>query len=480
MVVLSTLSSGFARPLGATPIPDVKDTANYLKYLADDRQFLHALAASMGPNRIAGSARDAYQSIIDTAAANVGNLTPEERAQIIAQARMIPASGYRSDPAKPAQQVVQNIETLANNQGYTGPDAGTVVATTPTASGGTKPISRGELLDNENFGNLVNSVFTAAGGTSYAPASPLIAGGMGLSGTPGDMFNGMGSRGPLWGIDMTKWSEGERIQFLNKVAEFGRDGTMMSWEEQGQLRQMAMNFQSNGDNEPAAVVLKGPTWTTANGFNTSGVISKDDLMENGTFEKTLNSISWFGGVREDSTEFKALKNAIATANYDELSYGERVALIEAFNSATSDNNVTASELSAITKMIEGFQTRTGSGSAPASGATGGTTLSNGLVVSTGDVASPGNFMSMVNDVLDRSGVAAEGSEPTLGYSANVLRSLRGLDVSMLTAEQRIQVLEKIAQAGSDRTVTADEAREIVKEVNRMSGRGPLPYVLGPV
>jgi hypothetical protein len=354
-----------------------------------------------------------------------------------------------------------------------------VVATTPTASGGTKPITRGELLDNENFGNLVNSVFTAAGGTSYAPANPLIAGGMGLSGTPGGMFSGMGTRGPLWGIDMTKWSEGERIQFLNKVAEFGKDGTMMSWEEQGQLRQMAMNFQSNGDNEPAAVVSKSPTFT-ANGLGNSGVISKDDLMENGTFEKTLNSIALFG-VRADSTEFRALKDAIATANYDELSYGERVALIEAFNTATSDNNATASELSAITKMIQGFQTPSGNGSTPAPDtAAGGTTLSNGVVVSRGDVASPGNFMTMVNEVLDRSGVSAAPNVGMPSPNADALRTLRGLDVSQLTPQQRIQVLEMIAQAGTDRNVTAEETREIVKEVNRMSGRAPVPIVLGPV
>lgn len=451
---------------GRAPIPDPKDP-KYLDYLADDKQFLSALAASMGPNNIAGGAPQAYRSILDAAAANVGHLTPEERAQIIAQARMLPASGYRSDPAKAAEQIVKNIETLSNNQGYTGPDAGTVVATTPTASGGTRPITRGELLDNENFGNLVNSVFTAAGGTSYSPANPLIAGGMGLSGTPGGMFSGMGSRGPLWGIDMTKWSETERIQFLNKVAEFGQDGTMLSWEEQAQLRQMAMNFQSNGDNEPTAV-------TANNGFGKPTALSKDDLMENGTFEKQLSSmIPW--NVRQDSAEVKALKDAIATANYDALSYEERVALVNAFNAVNSDGKATEAEIEELTQMLRDFQKS--SGATPA----GSTKLSNGLVVTKKDVASDDNFMSMVNAVLDRSGVNA-GSTSTFGmpsFSNNqyTLPMLRGLDTSKLTPEQRIEVLEMIAQAASDREVTQEEARSIQKQVNEMSGYGPYAFPL---
>jgi hypothetical protein len=449
----------------ALAIPQPSDP-KYLEYLADDRQFLNALSASMGPNGLPGQASSAYLSIMESAAENVGNLTPEERAQIIQSARMIRPAGYHSDPSKAAEGVVRTIERMSNNQGYSGPDAGTVVAATPTAGGGTKPITRGDLLDNENFGNLVNSVFTAAGGASYANASIATLG----WGMPGGLFTG--EPNPLFGVDLTKWSEAERIQFLTKVAEFGRDGTMMSGQEQGELRQMAMSFSQSGDNEPAAV-------TVNNGFGKPTTISKDDLMENGTFEKQLNSIMLIGAP-QDSTEIKALKDAIATANYDELGYDERVALIQAFNAANSDNKVTSEEIAGITQMLEDFQKSSGSGAAPSTGRT----LSNGLFVSKDDVAGDNNFMSMVNAVLDRSGVTTPKSDrynlyglPSFSINQSALPMLRGLDVSKLTADQRIEVLEMISQAGSDREVTRDEANAISKRVNELSGRGSHPFFI---
>ena len=55
--------------------------------------------------------------------------------------------------------------------------------------------------------------------------------------------------------------------------------------------------------------------------------------------------------------------------------------------------------------------------------------------------------------------------------------LRGLEVSKLTPEQRIEVLAMISQAGSDREISQDEARAILKEVNQLSGRGPYPFVM---
>jgi hypothetical protein len=465
-LLLNPYGYGFTRPLWNQPIPQPNDP-KYLDYLADDKQFLAALGVSMGPNNINGGSPGAYQSILEAAAANVGSLTPEERAQIIAQARLIPAAGYHSDPAKGAAALVANIERMSNNQGYTGPDAGKVVTTTATAGGGTKPITRGEILDNENFGNLVNSVFTGAGGKLYSPAPPLTAGGMGLAGSPGAMFNTGTGRDLLWGIDMSKWSESERIQFLNKVAEFGKDGTMLSWQEQAELRQMAMNFQKNNDNEPTAV-------TANNTFGKPTAISKDDLMENGTFEKQLNSMIPFN-VRQDGAEVKALKDAIATANYDALSYEERVALVRAFNAVNSDGKATTAEIEELTQMLRDFQKS--SGATPA----GGTKLSNGLVVSKKDVATDDNFMSMVNQVLDRSGCTTGGNNafgmPSFSNNQYTLPMLRGLDTSKLTPEQRIQVLEMIAQAASDREVTQDEARSIQKQVNEMSGYGPYTFAV---
>jgi hypothetical protein len=470
MIGLHNLGLGITPPLGHSPVPDPSNSDEYMRYLADDQQFVTALSAALGGNSFGSVTPEGYQSIINAAQANVGNLTPQERAQIIAEAKTIYTCAGRATLR--TENVLASIERMSNNQGYTGPDAGTVVTHTPTAGGGIRPVTRGEILDDENFGNLVNSVFTAAGGTSYTPALGF-SGSLGLSGMPGDLFDGV-KRSPLSEIDISKWSEAERTEFLNKVAEFGKDGTMLSWEEQSTLHNMAMGYSRNGDNEPTAVTAN------ANGFVKATPISKDDLMENGSFEKQLNSmIPW--NAPQDGAEIKALKDAIATANYDELGYEERVALVNAFNAANSDGNSTVAELAEITQMIERFQTSSGSGAA----SDAGTTLSNGLVVSTNDVARPDNFMSMVNAVLDRSGVTTASTNPFTGTSyyglngfsnnPSTLPTLRFLDVSKLTPAQRIEVLEMISQAASDREVTRDEANAISSRVNQLSGRGAQPF-----
>jgi hypothetical protein len=469
----SLIASANGLPRGLV-IPPSNDRENYLKFLADDSQFAMALQTSLQNNQgLSGLTPEAVRSIVETAKANVGNLTPEERAQVIASASTIRGAISHASPADGASQVVQTIERLANNQGYTGPDAATVVATTPAAGGGTHAVTRGEILDNENFGNVVNTVFTAAGGQSYMPAS-LMPNALGRTGMPGDLFNG----GDMSGIDMKKWSEAERKEFLNKVAEFGSDGTMLSWDEQSTLRNMAMGFSRNGDDEPAAV-------TANNAFGKPTPISKDDLMENGTFEKQLNSMAstgLFSG--SDSPETKALKDAIATANYDELGYEERVALVQAFNTANSDNKIDAKEAAGLTQMLEDFQKPSGSGGAVSSG----TTLSNGLVVSEDEVRGDDNFMSMVNSVLDRSGVTTASTNPfngtsnygSLSFSTNqsTVPMLRSLYVKDLTASQRIEILEMISQAGSDRQVTQAEVDAIRTRVNEMSGNGSHSFPMG--
>ena len=123
----------------------------------------------------------------------------------------------------------------------------------PTTSGYPNPVTRSELLDNENFGNPVNSVFTAAGGKSSLPANLMSLGFAGRTGMPGDIFNFRANQGGVFdNIDLTKWSEAERIEFLNKVASYGQDGSV-SAQEHGQLSLMAANFSRNGDSEPAAV-----------------------------------------------------------------------------------------------------------------------------------------------------------------------------------------------------------------------------------
>jgi hypothetical protein len=457
----------YASTLIASPPPDVNDS-KYLDYLADDKQFMAALTGSMAPNHLRTGAPDAYSSIINAAEANVGNLSVEERAQIIQSARMIPAAGYRSDPADAAAAIVKNMERMSNNQGYTGPDAGVVVATTPAVGGDPKQITRGEILDNENFGNLVNSVFTAAGGKSSMPAN-LQGRGLMDGSMPGSAFAPAGPRGVLGAGDMKTWSEAERVEYLNKVAAAGRDGVMSS-QECAELGQMAGNNMRNGDNEPTAV-----TSTSTSFVNKAGPISKDDLLENGTFEKHLNSIALLGA-EANGAEAKALHHAIATADYGALGYDERVALVQAFNAATADNNVTAQEITAMTQMVQGFQ-KTSNAAGPAAG---GTTLSNGLVVSNNDVAKPGNFMSMVNTVLDRSGVTTtsthlngttyHGVTPFTNNQTTV-PMLRSLDVAGLMPQERLEVLEMISQAASNGDVSYDEARAISERVRSFNPQG---------
>jgi hypothetical protein len=472
--IANTYGLGMPR-ITAWAVPDPSDP-KYLDYLADDRQFLAALSASMAPNNIARGSPEAYNAILDAAGANVGNLSLEERAQIIESARRIPAAGYRSDPTKPAEQIVKSIGVMSNNQGYTGPDAGVVVGTTPTASGYPKPITRSELLDNENFGNLVNQVFAAAAGKPAVPDSMMTGTRMfqnTLLGVPQNFFSS-DNNGWSRGVDITKLSESERMTYLNKVAEFGKDGSI-SGEESAALLVLATELSRGGANEPIAVTSTGYSFS-----RNSGAISNDDLMENSTFEKQLNSIVLWGA-DSISGEAKALKDAIATADYDSLGYEERVALIQAFNAATSDNNVTAKEIAGITQMLEEFQKSSNSSSPTSSG----TTLSNGVIVSDSDVKSDDNFASMVNEVLDRSGVEVPKTDPH-GYGGSFSNNrytvpmLRGLEVSELTPEQRIEVLEMISQAGSDREVTRDEANAILTRVNEMSGRGSYPFYFGYV
>jgi hypothetical protein len=470
MMVAAYSPLAFARPLIASSPPDVIDQ-KYLDSLLDDRQFIASLRGAMRPNNLSMGAPDAYNAIINAAEANVGSLNAEERAQIIQSAWRIPAAGYRSQATSAATALVQSIERLSNNQGYTGPDAAVVVATTPTAAGYPMPITRGEILDNENFSNLVDKVFMAAGGKSSLPAS-LQGRGLPITGLPGSSFVLAGPRGAALSDNMSKWSEAERVEYLNKVAEFGRDGTL-SAQEEGQLALLARNNLSGGDSEPIAV-----TSTSASFFGKSGAISKDDLMENGTFEKLLNSTALWGTGRS-STEVTALKNAIATADYDSLGYEERVALVQAFNAANSDHSVNAQELTALTKMLQDFQSG-GSGVA----ARQGTTLSNGLLVRDSDVKGSEHFMSVVNAVLDRSGVttATVGFNGTTTYGAtpftenqSTLPLLRGLDVSRLTPAQRVEILEMISHAGSDRRVTFDEANAISARVNELSGPASSRY-----
>jgi hypothetical protein len=463
MGVSGPLLHGFGYSLGDRLLIIPKPgTDEYNKFLADDKNFLTALTQRLnqGPNN--GNNTQLRQQILDAAAANVANLTVEERAQILNSAPYGLANNGNSFSTNGTNPTLALINQLANNQGYSGPNANVVAATINLNNGSSMAVTNAQLLDDEGF---VILVYTAAGGTK--PVG-LLAPPFG-SGLPGSAFSPPQFNSPLWGANISNWSGAERVAYLQKVAEFAKDGVIDA-KENAALRDMAMSFSRSADGAPVAVTLKPIVGNPQ-------PISADNLMENSTFENTLNSQAAQGFLRPDNAEMKALRDAIATADYNKLSYEERVALIEAFNTANADGRFSAYDAKEITTMIRQMQTNKPNATASAApGAAGpGQTLSNGLFVSNSAVATSANFMSSVNAVLDRSGVPMPSSNNVNAFGDPMppqpsgVRMLQGLNTSKLTAEQRMQVLEMIAKAGADRQITVDEAREIVKAVNQMSG-----------
>jgi uncharacterized tellurite resistance protein B-like protein len=446
--------------------------------LANDSTFLKVANARLAqyrsvPLHNGTSANPENDAFASSAAATLANtdlstLSVEERAEIIESL----TPGHRSvsghgplramTVSTPGQDFKSLVARLSNNQGYTGPGAAAVVATVPAAQG-TTVITKGQLYDDEGFGALADQVFLAAGGKPLPGLQrpPNLLGTPGFfdhaSGLPSQLLNGLG------GADMSKWSERERIDFLTKVAELGRDGSLSN-DDTARLHDMIGTNNRTGESAPAAVTdAKGNT-----------VMSKDDIMEDSTLRNYLT-----GKVDKKSTLYATLSKA----DYSNLSYDERVGLVQMLSTATADFNLSDSEKAAVEKLLASSLATSESASTTA----GSTTLSNGASISPDEIGSPDHFGSAVQRTLRASGLLVRPTSPFANGSATTapnagvntlpyystdygIQRLIGIDTSKLTSEQRLEVLERIATAGADGNVTPQESRDIVKYVDQLSGR----------
>jgi hypothetical protein len=441
--------------------------------LANDSTFLNVVNAKLGAyhsptlhNGQSGTPEtDAFVEGVKKTLANtdLSTLSVEERAQII---ESLTPAGYSvnrnlgsTQPNAP-KNVQALIAQLSNNQGYAGPDAAETAAIIPTALGGTV-VTKGQLYDDESFSALADQVFLAAGGQPKPAMQlpPNVKGTVAVfgrpTGLPSQLLDG------LSGADMSKWSESERVSFLNKVAELGKDGTLSDADTSTLYGMISANNRT-GDSAPAAV-------TDAKG---NSVMSKDDIMEDGTLRNYLA-----GRVDKQSELFRS----ITKADYSKLSYDERVGLVQMMQTASADFVMSDSEQADLKKLLASDLATSESTSQNSSAAT----LSNGVSVSAAELSSPNHFASTVQRTLRGSGLLvtptsrfghAAGTTPpgstTLPYYSTDygLQRLIGLDTSKLTADQRLEVLQRIATAGADANVTPQESRDIVKYVDQLSGR----------
>lgn len=456
----------------------------HIALLADDREFLRLVneASAEGPPRFGRPGQSAILSLV--ANADLSTLTPDERAQLIDAIAHREMATVRNAPwhYKPLDTagIDALLKRLSNNQGYTGPGASEVSVALPTKDGGLLRVTKGQLYDNENFGALADRAFTAAGGQAKEifPLSQLpdrsrnaiLSGGVlnersNIGGLPSVVINNK-----LQPAQMNKWSEAERIEFLKTVSEFGKDGTLSQDENQTLMKMVNVNNRSSNGavEEPAAVM----------GANGKAIISQDDITENGTLKNKLTEMVSLGKFDSPAREFfglraidsdavakqKELLDLIYKSDFRKLSYGERVALVKSIDSATADSRLTAAEVTEITAQLTGYLASSGG-----VGRQSGTTLSNGCFITDAEVTGDDHFAGAVQKTLVASGVKinTEKSPGSFGTSYPLL--LLQMSVSKLTPEQRMDVLERIATAGSNGIITADEGRKILGDVAALNG-----------
>jgi hypothetical protein len=426
---------------------DTTDPAK-VKLLEDDAYFMHAVDRELNMSGLHVSNPTAAKQVLEAlTGTDLSALSPAERAEVIRSVQMSRA-GFSSHPNTDAATLIKTIERLANNQGYTGPGSEQVLVTVPKAGGGGLNVTRGEVLDNEGFAGLVDNVFVAAGGHIMRFGN---FGAFGDSSAPGQFIDGRLGR-----ADMSKWSEEERVSFLKLVADCGRDGSMTGSEVDALNRGIQQRNQGGGDEA---------SLTLANGVK----VGFDDITEDSTFRKQLSSLvnPPFGiwpGLGTAATE---LSNLIASADCAELSFEERSSLLLALGEARKDGMLSNAEASKILQMMK-------AGLTPSSARNGesGTTLSNGLFVSQESVAGDNGFGALIQQTLQRSGIPGPAAPSMhaagLGNAYSVPQLLM-LDVSRLSPDQRVAVLEMIAKASADRVIDTKELYAIRREVNRMSG-----------
>jgi hypothetical protein len=443
--------------------------------LASDAVFMAAVDAALSsPSNQLLTTADRSRIMDALLNGNLASLSVDERASIIDtirghiprdDLRMLIHTGNHVDvPAT----VLAVIAKYSNNQGYSGPGAGQVVATIPKAGGGDLAITQGELMDDEGFGSLVDRTYLAAGGQP----------GMFNMGMPGGTFGaGFGSsRQDGMTPDMSKWSKEERISYLKLVADLGRDGNLSNDDHLKLM--LAIQERNNGGGEEPSVTLPS-----------GKKVSNDDLMEDGTFQKLLSDrVHAFGAGAARSGPIKDLIDLIATADYSQLSLKERTDLLTALDAATKSwggsifSTLTNDQASAITQMFRGFLAPD-----PAAPASAGQTLSNGLVVGSTSLANPDDFGSLVQQTLQRSGLLNQSGAPLgspLGTTAphsdeqnrRAASTLMAIDASRLTPAERLKLLEKIATAARDGVIDDKELRDIMSTPGVSLGMGMNAFI----
>ncbi len=429
--------------------------------LADDGTFMRSVEAVLTESlRAGGGSTDHHATLNALLNGDISALTTQERAEILDSAQQSASmirNGRYSKLGFTGHETTDLIAKYMNNQGYTGPGANQVLLTVPVAGGGTANITRGQVLDDEGFAALVNNVIGDASGTQ--PTKHL--GGWRTGGR--DQFT-----------DMSKWSESERVAYLQKAADLSKDGNL-SPEDGGALGLLAQQYTSGGGDEPSVKFSNGKT------------VSNDDIMEDQTFQRLLAGHS---PDRGNSMDYNAaflmggdLGKVAMTADYRQLSYTERVDILNLVSNAKYDPRDPAAVAAASTKIadiMKGYLVPKPSLEVSVTGNTVsvtvnqvelGRSLANGTVVTNSELSRSTGFDGLIQRTLRGSGVNLVTNEDSGGDNRYTIIKLLTMDTSKLdTPQKRFEVLDMISRAASDKTISQAELRNIEKAVDRLSNR----------
>ncbi len=429
-----------------------------VKALADDATFMRSIEAVLTESlRAGGGSTDHNATLNALLNGDISALTTQERAEILDSAQQSASmirNGRYGKLGFTGHETTDLIAKYMNNQGYTGPGANQVLLTVPVAGGGTANITRAQVLDDEGFGALVDKV---VGDASGKPITKYL-GGMPLSGR--DQFS-----------SMSKWSETERIAYLQKAADLAKDGNL-SLEDEGALAVLAQQNTAAGGDEPSVKLSNGQ------------VVSKDDIMEDQTFKQLLLGKDANGRQTFNSNTFlaaqPALRDLINSADYRQLSYAERVDLLNRVSSWKYDGNTVAAKATEIAGVMKSYLVPGPSLEVSVTGNTvsitvnevePGRTLANGTTVTTSELSSSTGFDGLIQRTLRSSGVSLVTNPNSGGDNRYTILGLLTMDTSKLdTPAKRFEVLDMISRAASDKTISQAELRNIEKTVDRLSNR----------
>jgi hypothetical protein len=474
-------------PIAAT-VPAVPVARNFLHAggvtfdqagLTNDSYFIKTLESVMQHQAFSPVEKDSVMGALQ--GGNLSALSIEDRTEIIDKAGHINPRLSQHNIGPSLNSLVALIQRNGNNQAYTGPGADEILLTLPTKSNQTQSITRGQLLDNEGFGKLIETVFNGTQDPSRIQTRVLSPLQTLLTRLTPSYQNPQSSQSSSWGalsdktaLDFSHWSEAERIQFLEKVAVVGKDGTL-SGDETAELATLITSNKTSGANEPSLML------TDAKGKEK--VISYDDVMEDATMRGMVGDM-WKSASSSSSPDVqKKVGDQIEKGDYTQLSFAERTIILKKLFQAS--NNVTVSDgidISDYLSQAFSKSTRTvdsGGGvlvdvripTQP------GQTLANGTLVTDSELQSSDGFGGLIQRTLRRSGVdlvpnnSAPGSAQPKGIPENnTITALLRMNVSGLdTPAKRLEVLNKIALAGKDEAISQTELRDIQETISRLSG-----------